>query len=211
MPQEKSNSSQLVIPQLIVGLGNPESKYDKTRHNIGFEAVDALADLWQLSWQQNRRFHGLFAEGNVPGGSKIRLLKPLTYMNRSGQSVRSLVDWYKLSPQSILVVYDDMDLPLGKLRLRLSGSAGGHNGMKSIISNLGSDKFPRLRIGIGKSSGSKETISHVLGKFSKDETQIMSEVLQLATEAIKLSLKEGVEKAMSLYNVKSVELSTKPE
>jgi PTH1 family peptidyl-tRNA hydrolase len=204
MTQVKSNSAQLVIPQLIVGLGNPEPKYDKTRHNIGFEAVDAIAKSWQFSWQQNRRFQGVFAEGNAPSGSKIRLLKPLTYMNRSGQSVQSVVDWYKLSVQSVLVIYDDMDLPLGKLRLRLSGSAGGHNGMKSIISHLSNnDRFPRLRIGIGKSNANKETISHVLGKFSREETQLMSEVLKLVTEAIELSLTEGVEKAMSIYNPKS--------
>jgi peptidyl-tRNA hydrolase, PTH1 family len=204
MTQTKSNSTQLVVPQLIVGLGNPEPKYDKTRHNIGFEAVDAIVESWRFSWQQNRRFQGVFAEGNAPGGSKVRLLKPLTYMNRSGQSVQSVVDWYKIPAQSILVIYDDMDLPLGKLRLRLSGSAGGHNGMKSIISHLGNnDRFPRLRIGIGKSDANKETISHVLGKFTRQETQVMSDVLKLVTDAIELSLTEGVEKAMSIYNAKN--------
>jgi peptidyl-tRNA hydrolase, PTH1 family len=204
MTQTKSNSTQLVVPQLIVGLGNPEPKYDKTRHNIGFEAVDAIVESWRFSWQQNRRFQGVFAEGNAPGGSKVRLLKPLTYMNRSGQSVQSVVDWYKIPARSILVIYDDMDLPLGKLRLRLSGSAGGHNGMKSIISHLGNnDRFPRLRIGIGKSDANKETISHVLGKFTRQETQVMSDVLKLVTDAIELSLTEGVEKAMSIYNAKN--------
>jgi peptidyl-tRNA hydrolase, PTH1 family len=200
----KQTPTQIVIPQLIVGLGNPETKYDKTRHNIGFEAIDAIAQSWQLSWQQNRRFQGLFAEGNAPNGMKIRLLKPLTYMNRSGQSVQSVVDWYKISPQSVLTIYDDMDLPLGRLRMRLSGSAGGHNGMKSIISHLGSARFPRLRIGIGKSKGAQETVSFVLGKFSREENEVMSEVLKLVGEAIELSLREGVEKAMSLYNSKSL-------
>jgi peptidyl-tRNA hydrolase, PTH1 family len=142
MAQENTN---LVIPQLIVGLGNPEPKYDKTRHNIGFEAADLLARVWQLPWQENRRFQGKTAEGSSPYGGKIRLLKPLTYMNRSGQSVRAAIDWYKLSPESVLIIYDDMDLPIGRLRLRLSGSAGGHNGMKSIISHLGSQNFPRFR------------------------------------------------------------------
>ncbi len=200
----QGSSIKLVIPQLIVGLGNPESKYDRTRHNIGFEAVDALAQSWQMSWQQNRRFQGLFAEGGGAQGGKIRLLKPLTYMNRSGQSVRAAVDWYKLSPGSVLVIYDDMDLPVGRLRLRLSGSAGGHNGMKSILSHLGSQNFPRLRIGIGKSGLKQETISHVLGRFSPSEAQVMAEVLQLVVKAVELSLKEGVEKAMSLYNSRSV-------
>lgn len=196
----QAKSTNLVIPQLIVGLGNPEPKYEKTRHNIGFEAVDTLAKVWQLSWQPNGRFHGLFAEGSVPQGQKIRLLKPLTYMNRSGQSVRAVTDWYKLPVQSILVIYDDMDLPVGRLRLRLSGSAGGHNGMKSIISHLGSQNFPRLRLGIGKSTQKPETISHVLGHFSGEENQIIAEVLQLTPAVVELSLKEGVEKAMSLYN-----------
>ncbi|MGH2413718.1 MAG: aminoacyl-tRNA hydrolase [Microcystaceae cyanobacterium] len=193
----------MIVPQLIVGLGNPEPKYDKTRHNIGFEAVDALAQSWQLAWQQNRRFQGLFAEGRGPNGNKIGLLKPLTYMNRSGQSIRSVLDWYKLSPESLLVIYDEMDLPLGRLRLRLSGSPGGHNGMKSIISHLGSQNFPRLRIGIGRSSQNKETISYVLGKFSSHEMPVVSEVLQFAVAAVEMSLKEGVEKAMSLYNSRS--------
>ena len=198
------SATKLLIPQLIVGLGNPEPKYDKTRHNIGFELVDTLAKSWQIDWQKNRRFQGLFAEGIANSGNKIRLLKPLTYMNRSGQSVRAVTDWYKLTPQSLLVIYDDMDLPLGKIRLRMSGSAGGHNGMKSIIAHLGEQNFPRLRIGIGKSTEQEETVSHVLGKFSPREAKIVREVLILAEDAIDLSLKQGVEKAMSLYNGRSV-------
>ena len=200
----QTKSTNLIIPQLIVGLGNPEAKYDKTRHNIGFESVDILAKLWQISWQQNRRFQGFFAEGSLAKGQKIRLLKPLTYMNRSGKSVRAVIDWYKLPPESILVIYDDMDLPVGRLRLRLSGSAGGHNGMKSIISHLGSQNFPRLRIGIGKSKQNPEAISHVLGRFSAAENQTIAEILQLVGEAIEMSLKEGVAKAMSLYNNRTV-------
>jgi peptidyl-tRNA hydrolase, PTH1 family len=196
MAQENTN---LVIPQLIVGLGNPEPKYDKTRHNIGFEAADLLARVWQLPWQENRRFQAKTAEGSSPYGGKIRLLKPLTYMNRSGQSVRAAIDWYKLSPESVLIIYDDMDLPIGRLRLRLSGSAGGHNGMKSIISHLGSQNFPRLRIGIGKSDG-KETVSHVLGRFSRDEISVVDDILELTLKVVETSLKEGVAKAMSLYN-----------
>ena len=202
MTQESTN--KLLIPQLIVGLGNPEPKYDQTRHNIGFELVDALAKSWQMDWQKNRRFQGLFAEGITMTGNKIRLLKPLTYMNRSGQSVRAVTDWYKLNSSSLLIIYDDMDLPLGKIRMRMNGSAGGHNGMKSIIAHLCQQNFPRLRIGIGKSTGQKETISHVLGKFSSAEVKIVQEVLGLAEDAISLSLKQGVEKAMSLYNGRSV-------
>lgn len=199
----------LVIPQLIVGLGNPGSKYEQTRHNIGFNAVDALARAWQISLSENRKFQGFFGEGYGPKAEKIRLLKPLTYMNLSGQAIRAVTDWYKLPPESVLIIYDDMDLPLGKIRLRLSGSAGGHNGMKSAIAHLGTQNFPRLRIGIGKpqdpsAKNDKDAVSHVLGRFYDTETQLVSEVLQLVADAVELSLKQGVEKAMSLYNNRQV-------
>jgi PTH1 family peptidyl-tRNA hydrolase len=125
-------------------------------------------------------------------------------MNLSGQAIRAVTDWYKLPPESVLVIYDDMDLPLGKIRLRLSGSAGGHNGMKSAIAHLGTQNFPRLRIGIGKSKAEQDAVSHVLGRFSPDENQALSDVLQLVVEAVELSLKQGFEKSMSLYNSRSV-------
>ena len=195
-----TDSTASIVPELIVGLGNPEPKYDKTRHNIGFDAVDELAKIWQLDLKENKRFQGLFAEGVAPGGKKIRLLKPLTYMNRSGQSVRAVTDWYKLNPQSVLIIYDDMDLPVGRLRIRFTGSAGGHNGMKSIISHLGSKDFPRLRIGIGKSDGGKQTVSHVLGKFAPAEQKVIEEVLYVSVKAIELSLKKGIEQSMNRYN-----------
>ena len=194
----------VIIPEFIVGLGNPEPKYDRTRHNIGFAAVDELAKIWQMPLSENKRFQGQFAEGVALGGRKVRLLKPLTYMNRSGQSVRAVTDWYKLQPQSVLVIYDDMDLPVGRLRMRLSGSAGGHNGMKSIIAHLGGKDFPRLRIGIGKSDGQKGTVSHVLGKFAPEETKTIEEILYISVKAIELSLNEGVEKSMNRYNGFSV-------
>lgn len=199
-------SSSLIIPRLIVGLGNPEPKYDHTRHNIGFEFVDRLAVDWGVSLQENKKFHGYWAEARR-NGEKLGLLKPTTYMNRSGQSLRAVVDWYKIEPESVLVVYDDMDLPLGRLRLRLTGSAGGHNGIKSIISHLGTKDFPRLRIGIGKAKhlGDRQTISHVLGKFAPDEKPILKKVLTLSEDALSMCLKDGVEKAMSLYNGRSVE------
>jgi len=202
---EPATPPKLVIPQLIVGLGNPEPKYEQTRHNIGFAAVDALARSWQISLSENRKFQGMFAEGRGPTADKIRLLKPLTYMNRSGQAIRAVTDWYKLPPESVLVIYDDMDLPCGKIRLRLSGSAGGHNGMKSAIAHLNTQNFPRLRIGIGKpqnaiSSDDPTDVSHVLGRFSSAETKLMSEVLQLVVECTQLSLKQGVEKAMNSCN-----------
>jgi len=178
----------LIIPQLIIGLGNPEPKYDRTRHNIGFEAVDALARDWGLSWQENKRFQGFIAEGDSPLPGTV-------------------LDWYKLEPESILVIYDDMDLPLGRLRIRLSGSAGGHNGIKSMIAHVGTESFARLRIGIGKSS-EKATISHVLGRFTPQENQVILKVLDLSRKAIELGLKQGLQKAMSLYNNQSVEIGS---
>lgn len=196
----------IVIPEVIIGLGNPEQKYDRTRHNIGFEIVDYLALKWGFSWQKNQKFNALICEGIAPNRRKMRLVKPLTYMNRSGQSVRAVLDWYKLSSDSILVIYDDMDLPFGRIRLRLEGSAGGHNGMKSIISHVGGQNFPRFRIGIGKSGGKEETISHVLGKFSTTETKIIEELKIVTYDAINVSLKDGIEKAMSLYNQKFIEI-----
>jgi peptidyl-tRNA hydrolase, PTH1 family len=194
-----------LFPRLIVGLGNPGTKYDRTRHNIGFDLVDQLAKRWQTSMADQKKFQGLVSEGWV-NRQKIVLLKPQTFMNLSGQSVRAVLDWYKLQPTEVLVLYDDLDLPLGKLRLRLSGSAGGHNGMKSIISHLGTTAFPRLRMGIGKSND--ETISHVLGKFSAAESSIVGEMLQLAADAVEMSLGVGVEKAMNKYNNRSIVLET---
>ncbi len=185
------------IPQLIVGLGNPGAKYDGTRHNIGFVVLDELARSWQIPLAENKKFQGLFGEGTI-GGKKIRLLKPLTYMNNSGQSIRAVLDWYKLDAASVMVVYDDMDLPVGRLRLRLSGSAGGQNGMKSTIAHLGTQNFPRLRVGIG--SKDQDAISHVLGSFSPPEKKLVQEVNQYAVSAIEMSIRDGVEKAMNLFN-----------
>lgn len=192
--------------RLIVGLGNPGPKYAHTRHNIGFDLVDGLAQRWRMSLSDQKRFQGECAEGMV-AGQKLYLLKPHTFMNQSGQSVRAVLDWYKLAPSQVLVLYDDMDLPIGKLRLRLNGSAGGHNGMKSLIAHLGTSEFPRLRIGIGRSPDSgipKETISHVLGRFAPQEQRLLSEVLEMAADAVDLALRQGVEKSMSLYNGRSV-------
>ena len=192
-----ANPTPLVLPQLIVGLGNPGSKYDGTRHNIGFVVLDELARSWQISMAETKKFQGQFGEGTI-AGRKLRLLKPTTYMNNSGQSIRAVLDWYKISSGSVLVVYDDMDLPVGRLRMRLSGSAGGQNGMKSAISHLGTQTFPRLRVGIG--SKDRDAIAHVLGSFAPAEKVLITEVTQLSVSAIEVSLRDGVEKAMNLFN-----------
>lgn len=202
---------------LIVGLGNPGSEYERTRHNIGFMAIDRLATSWSISIGKEKRFYGIFGEGRLSSrlasSGKIRLLKPTTFMNLSGQSVRACADWFKCKPENILVIYDDMDLPLGKLRLRPSGSAGGHNGMKSIISHLGTQNFPRLRLGIGRGGNKGEqeegaiatkanqnVTSHVLGGFTSSENKIVTELLDLTESTVTSILADGFEKAMSLYN-----------
>ena len=206
---------------LIVGLGNPGAEYERTRHNIGFMAVDRLATSWSISLGKEKRFYGIFGEGRLStrlaSSGKIRLLKPTTYMNVSGQSVRACADWFKGNPENILVIYDDMDLPLGKLRLRPSGSAGGHNGMKSIISHLGTQNFPRLRLGIGRggkddvdsaiaSKANQNVTSHVLGGFSTKENKILPEIFDLAESTVTSILADGLEKAMSLYNSRSIDI-----
>jgi PTH1 family peptidyl-tRNA hydrolase len=207
MPQ--TSQSALVIPSLIIGLGNPGSRYDRTRHNIGFVAVDALAQFWQVSLSTHKRFQAELGEKRWFNGQRVKLLKPLTYMNQSGQAIRAVVDWYNLPIRSVLVVYDDLDLPIGKIRLRLSGSAGGHNGIRSAIAHLGTQDFPRLRIGIGNPQTStqgrqQDTISYVLGRFSSQEAQLLPEVMQLVIGAVELSLEQGIEKAMSLYNNRAI-------
>ncbi|MBW4481839.1 MAG: aminoacyl-tRNA hydrolase [Tildeniella torsiva UHER 1998/13D] len=190
------------LPCLIVGLGNPGEKYAGTRHNIGFEVVDRLSKTWAVPLKEERRFQGEYGAGFGPTRQKVYLLKPLTYMNRSGQAMRAVLDWLKLEPSQVLVVYDDMDLPVGRLRLRLGGSAGGHNGMKSAIAHLSTQEFPRLRIGIGASDrgGDGAVVSHVLGNFSKAERSTMDAVVDTSLRALEKALQDGVEKAMSLYN-----------
>lgn len=200
----------LVLPRLIVGLGNPGPKYDRTRHNIGFEIIDALAKSFPgVSLIENKRFQGEVGEFRSSGDRTV-LIKPTTFMNNSGQAVRAVLDWYKLEATSVLVVYDDMDLPTGKLRMRLSGGAGGHNGMKSIISHLGTREFPRLRVGIGGTEKGEErdraVVSHVLGRFTPEDRKIVDAVIPMAVDAIDLSLRKGVERSMNLYNGREVEL-----
>ncbi|MGD1854880.1 MAG: aminoacyl-tRNA hydrolase [Leptolyngbyaceae cyanobacterium] len=199
-----TDTDSIQVPQLLVGLGNPGKKYERTRHNIGFDVIDKLAQAWSTQLTDNKRFQGSAGEART-SGRRLILLKPATYMNRSGQSVRAAIDWYKIPPSDVLVVYDDMDLPTGRLRLRLSGSAGGHNGMKSIIAHLGTQDFPRLRLGISRSDSlasqsNRAVVGHVLGKFAPDERKTVDAVISLAEEAIEFSLRKGIERTMSLYN-----------
>lgn len=184
--------------KLIVGLGNPGQKYEQTRHNIGFMVIDRLAENFNAEMANHLRWRTHMAK--VPDNGAL-LLKPQTFMNESGQSVGAALRFYKWQPEQVLVVYDDVSIPFGHLRFRMSGSAGGHNGIKSIISHLGSDRFPRLKLGIGNSTGNSMT-GHVLGKFSTDECNELENTLATAAEAVQVALSEGVEAAANAYNTR---------
>jgi PTH1 family peptidyl-tRNA hydrolase len=181
---------------LIVGLGNPGPRYARTRHNIGFLVVEAVAERWGLrDWQ--KRGDARYA---LDRSRRAILVEPQAFMNRSGPPTLGLATFYKVSPQRILVVVDDLDLPFGALRMRARGSSGGHNGLKSLIAVLGED-FPRLRIGIGRSHEA-DAIDRVLGAFSPDEEAQLPAIVDRAVEGIELWLREGVEAAMNRVNIK---------
>lgn len=185
--------------KLIIGLGNPGAQYEQTRHNVGFRVVDQLAQKQGWRWSE-RRSRAILASGTI-NGEKVVLAKPITFMNKSGESVGELARWYKLQPQDILVVYDELDLPLGKVRLRPGGSAAGHNGLKSVIQHLHTDEVPRLRVGIGKPVHQRgENISHVLGTPPTDERIELASSEEHAVEAILLLLSQGIEAAMNVVN-----------
>lgn len=189
---------------LLVGLGNPGSRYVDTRHNVGFMALERLAAAHGAAFRSQARLQGLLAEIGS-GEQRLRLLMPQTYMNESGRSIRAALDWFRLDPSQLLVVVDDMDLPLGRLRLRASGSAGGHNGLRSTIQHLGTQTFARLRIGIGAPAEEPQerrarTISHVLGRFSAAEKPVLEEVLQEVEAGIDLIRRLGVERAGNRLN-----------
>ena len=183
--------------KVIVGLGNPGPKYAETRHNAGFLVADLLAEIYKLEFRN--KFQGQWAEG-VVDDVKVMLLKPMTFMNLSGRSVRELVGFYKTREEDILVVYDDMDLPLGKIRFRNHGSAAGHNGIKSILWELGTDTFWRLRLGVGRPSAERSPVGHVLAPFTAEEEPLLDEVLGHAEKAALLWLKGDVTQAMNYYH-----------
>ncbi len=190
--------------QLLVGLGNPGDKYAGTRHNVGFMALERLAAAAGVLFKHQAKVHGLFCEVGQ-GASRLRLLMPQTFMNDSGRSIRAALDWYGLAPGQLLLLVDDMDLPLGRLRLRASGGAGGHNGLRSTIDHLGGQDFARLRIGIGAPSANpverkERTISHVLGRFQAAEQPILAEVLAEVISGIDLIHRLGLERAANRLN-----------
>lgn len=181
---------------LIVGLGNPGKEYDGTRHNIGFEAIDYLSKKYNIDVNRTK-FKGVFGEGFI-NNKKVVLLKPSTYMNLSGESIREAINFYKLENEEVLVIYDDISLEVGKLRIREKGSAGGHNGIKSIIANMSTDVFPRIKIGVGQPKG--DLVSHVLGKFNQEEINDLNEVIEASSEAVEIIIKDGTKEAMNKLN-----------
>ena len=181
---------------LIVGLGNPGSQYEDTRHNIGFKVVDNIAKEYNIEINR-QKFKGMCGEGFI-NGEKVILLKPTTYMNLSGESIREVVDFYKLSNEDILVIYDDISLDVGRLRIREKGSAGGHNGIYSIIAHLGTDIFPRIKVGVGQPN--VDLVNYVLGKFTKEEMEVLSESIDASTKASKEIISSDVKTAMNIYN-----------
>ncbi len=178
----------------MVGLGNPGAEYDRTRHNVGFNVVDFLASEWGLAWQHSKSWHALWAKGE-----HAILVKPTSYMNRSGEPLLAVANFYKIEPAEILVVLDDLALELGRLRLRLEGGTAGHNGLESIIMRFGTEAIPRLRIGIG-AAPSAGAVDYVLGRFFEEERPIVEKTIVRATDAVKCAIDKGVLSAMNLFN-----------
>ena len=186
---------------VIVGLGNPEKKYEGTRHNIGFAVIDALADKYNISIKDKK--HKALCGTGVIEGVKVMLVKPLTYMNLSGDSVADVMNFYKLDPEEdMLVVYDDISLAPGNIRVRKKGSAGGHNGIKSIIARCGTQNFMRVRVGVGEKPEGWDLADHVLGYFSDEDSRLVREAVDDAIGAIVMMSRGDVDQAMNNYNAK---------
>jgi aminoacyl-tRNA hydrolase len=190
--------------KIIAGLGNPGKEYRATRHNIGFEAVDYIA--YDLGIYIDERKHKALLGKGIFAGEKVIFLKPQTYMNLSGESIRAALDYYKLTNEDLIVIYDDISLDVGEIRIRTKGSAGGHNGIKSIISHLGTDVFDRIKIGVGDKPKGYDLADYVLGKFKENEVKNMEEAVINAKKALKLMLQNEEEKAMNLFNRKKKEI-----
>jgi PTH1 family peptidyl-tRNA hydrolase len=180
--------------RLIAGLGNPGSEYKGTRHNVGFDVVDRLAAQWGLAWQHEKSWHLLWAKRQ-----DVILVKPTSYMNRSGEPLQAVAQFYKIEPAEMLVVLDDMALPLGRLRLRPDGGTAGHNGLESVIVQFGTEEIPRLRIGIGAAPG-EVAVDYVLGRFFEEERPLVDKTIARAVDAVKCAIDNGLLSAMNLFN-----------
>ena len=195
--------------KMIAGLGNPGSEYARTKHNVGFMFLDALAEkLGADNWKT--KYDALVAEARI-GTEKVLLVKPLTYMNESGRAVGPLMSWYKLAPEDLIVVHDDMDIPAGTIRIRRKGSAGGHNGMKSILYHVGDENFPRLRIGIGRPLPGWTGVKHVLAPFSEEDAPKIREAIAYLLPALECVVTDGVDLAMNRYNPKKQKAKKKQQ
>jgi PTH1 family peptidyl-tRNA hydrolase len=180
--------------RLVVGLGNPGAEYERTRHNVGFNVVDSLASEWGIEWQHSKSWHALWTKGE-----NAILVKPASYMNRSGEPLHAVASFYKIEPSEILVVLDDLALELGRLRIRLEGGTGGHNGLESIITQFGTEAIPRLRIGIG-AAPNEGAVDYVLGRFFEEERPIVEKTIARAVDAVKCAIDKGALSAMNLFN-----------
>ena len=185
---------------IIAGLGNPSREYEKTRHNVGFEAIDLLADKLGVKFTDKK--HRACCGMGMIGSEKVILSKPQTYMNLSGESIGSMADYYKVEPDHIIVICDDINLEEGQLRIRAKGSAGGHNGLKSIINHLGSQEFLRIRVGVGEKPKEMDLADYVLGRFPKAQEALMEDAYKAAAEASVKIVEDGADAAMNLYNRK---------
>ncbi len=188
---------------LIAGLGNPGTEYAATRHNIGFDMVTYLGDQYHIPLR-SRENKAIVGKG-VIGGQKVMLAQPQTFMNLSGESIRALLDYYKTDREKLVIIYDDISLPVGQVRVRPKGSAGGHNGIKNIIQHLGTEEFARIRIGVGAKPEGGDLVKHVLGRFSREEEDMIRDVFALAEEALLAMLNEDVAAAMNRVNGKKIE------
>lgn len=186
--------------KLIVGLGNPGRDYAGTRHNIGFGVVTRISDKYNIPFGSKE--HKAVCGKGMIGSEKVIIAQPQTFMNLSGESVRSLADYYKVECEDIIVAYDDVSMEVGQLRVRAKGSAGGHNGIKNIIAHLGTNEFPRVKVGVGAKPEGGDLVRHVLGRFSKGDEKIIGEALDLAVEAVETIVSDGVDAAMNRYNAK---------
>lgn len=185
---------------LIAGLGNPSKTYEGTRHNIGFTMIDAIGKKFDIDVTTKK--HKALVGRGVIDGQRVILAKPQTYMNLSGESIREIADFYKIGPENIIIIYDDISLEVGQLRIRKKGSAGGHNGIKNIISHLGTQEFPRIKVGIGNKPEGWDLADYVLSKYSKAEQEALEEAADGVVGAVKLMLADDIEAAMNRYNAK---------
>lgn len=181
---------------LIVGLGNPGREYEHTRHNIGFDAIDKISSRYNIDLNRTK-FKGMYGEGFL-NGEKVILLKPLTYMNLSGESVGEIASFYKIKNENIIIIYDDVDLEVGRIRIRKKGSSGGHNGIKSILCHLENEEFTRIKLGVGKAE--RDMVSHVLGKFHVEDREKIEGVLNCTVDIVDSIIKDGADSAMNKYN-----------